>query len=122
MTNAIITEPNPEWFTTILTSEPDARVYPFFGTEDGDLIGLGHQDRDEFNEAVVDYWRETESGDPEITDVTDEVQHRWAVVSEGDPGNEDYAFWVSWYDERIPNRPPVTAETPGAVAITCVTF
>ncbi len=122
MTSTITTSPNPTWFTTGLTGEPGERIYPFFGTEDGDLIGLGHQDPTEFAAAAKAYWEATDSGDPELADadLAIDVEHRYALVHEGEPDG-DYGFYVSWYQEDA-NRTPVSAETPGAVAITGLTF
>lgn len=124
--NKLIENPDPTWFTTGLTGEPGERVYPFFGTEDGDLIGLGHQDATEFAQAAIDYWRATESGDPdimdgELNDLAAQVEHRWNLVREGDPDG-DYGFWIDGYDLSDPDHPRVTAETPGAVAITTLQF
>lgn len=117
----IITNPDPTWFTTQL--DEGSLQYPFFGTEDGDLIGLGHQNPSEFAAAAKDYWRETDGGDPEDegADLADVVVHRWALIREGDSPDGDYAFYVVWYQDDEAHT-PVSAETPDAVAITELSF
>lgn len=129
MDGKIITNPDPKWFTTDLTGREGAHVYPFFGTEDGDLFGLGHQDPEVFAAEVLRYWAETDSGDPDLTKVADiigEVEHGWYRIIAADPELTDYEFWIERY-VRLEDGDPdpafrVTAETPGAVAITTVRF
>ncbi len=117
----LIENPDPMWFTTQLTE--GGHTYPFFDTEDGDIFGLGHQDPKAFAEEAIAYWREIGADDYELVDVV--VEHRWYLVEESDPDKTDYAFFIhatqpiGEWRESVP-RTPVTAETPGAVAITTV--
>lgn len=120
----IIANPDPKWFTTQLTT--DGHTYPFFDTEDGDIFGLGHQDPEVFAREAAAYWREIGLDDEDFGagEVPQRVEHRWYVVEEADPETTDYAFYIhAWLPMGASfgeERTAVTAETPGAVAITTV--
>lgn len=123
----IITDPDPKWFTTDLTGVEGAHIYPFFGTEDGDLFGLGHQDPEAFAKEVELYWADT-TGEKLEEDESLDVVHSWYLIRGANPDDteEGYEFWIERY-ERLANGMPdhnrrVKAETPGAVAITEVRF
>lgn len=84
-------------------------VYPFVEDENANITGLGHQDPAAFAEAVNRY-DEAMNGEPYPEDErwdADYIGHRWAVLDAD--------------GERLLTRVdgiPVTADTPGAVAIT----
>lgn len=121
----IIETPDPTWFTTQLTE--GGHTYPFFDTEDGDIFGLGHQDPEAFAREAAAYWREVGLDDEDFGagEIPSRVEHRWYLVEESDPEKTDYAFFIhatqpiGEWRESVP-RTPVTADTPGAVAITTV--
>lgn len=118
----IITNPDPKWFTTDLAGVEGAHIYPFFGTEDGDLFGLGHQDPEVFAAEVKRYWEEFGQLDPEGDEP--DVAHAWYLIRGANPDDteEGYEFWIERYERLVNGLPDhtrrVTAETPGAVAIT----
>jgi hypothetical protein len=83
--------------------------FPFFESEDATIIGGGHHDKAEFATLVTQYDRMMSGEDWETT--ADAVEWRYAL-----PEDKDGEWWFAWSQ----NGERVTAETPGAIAITMV--
>lgn len=72
------------------------RWFPFFETEQADILGPGHQDPMAFVYAVQAYDEHLTSEQAEAHDPGD-VSHRWAIVTEDD--GEGYVQLCKAHDE-----------------------
>lgn len=87
-------------------------TYPFFETEEGTLIGRGHQDKDEFAAAATRFEAVTSDGMVSRED----VEWLYATVRFRKVPETSGEWWFTWSTPQA----PVTASTPGAIAITVV--
>ena len=91
------------------TRYDEYRTFPFFEDEGGSyIVGLGHRNRAEFAEAVNEY--DAYAGADSYGQTEADVAWRYGVP-EGSSAEGHTLRWGSDAD-------PVTAETPGAIAIT----
>lgn len=101
--SAVEEAPDPgEWSMRVTDN---GELFPFIEDENGNITGLGHQDLAEFAAAVNRYDDEC-NGAPFAEDEQwndGHVGHRWVTL---DPDGE--------------RLHPVTAETPGAFAVTAM--
>lgn len=93
---------NPTAWKT--TATPGGESFPFCEAENGDITGLGHQDRAAFADAI--YRFELECGQDELPEDDrfgpDDITHAWVTIDVDD-------------DEILH---PVDEGTPGAFAVT----
>jgi hypothetical protein len=119
MTDTIVTDPKPEWFTCTMTTQPHERVWPFFEAEGGDFYcGLAHQDRRVFADALIAFWRATAEED--LEDPYDLVTQGWGIVTTDGENFYVHTYVLDAHGDETNEK--VTAETPGAVAITWASF
>lgn len=83
--------------------------FPFFETEDAQVIGGGHHDKGAFA-ALVTRYDHLVSGERYET-APDDVEWLYAIATV-----KDGEWWFTW----AKRGKPVTAATPGAIAITMV--
>lgn len=104
------TEMKPELPADVFETIHDEHTrFPFFETENATIIGGGHQDKVEFAAMVTAYDRYC-SGEGWET-AADAVEWRYAV-----PSYQLDEWWFAW----MVDGERVTAQTPGAIAITMV--
>ena len=95
--------------------EEGGETFPFVEDEHANITGLGHQDKAEFAAAVNRYDTYC-NGEPFPEDEqwgADHIAHRWAVR-----GSDGETLWTKHPTGTPQQGEPVTADTPGAIAIT----
>lgn len=78
--------------------------FEFIENEDGDIYGLGHQDKSSFAAAVNKYYTLTSGGDPDYPVTEDHVSWRYGVayLRAGGSEEEDWRFTWADVDENTP--------------------
>lgn len=83
--------------------------FPFFETEDAQVIGGGHHDKAEFA-ALLTRYDHLMSGE-DFETAPEDVEWRYALVTV-----KDGEWWFAWSK----GNDPVKSDSPGAIAITLV--